>query len=189
MSKWANYYVPDTSNIVRNGQANPNHLFELFGNFDGKTAAEVRMSLLQHIEGNIEFSERCGVVCLKSRSMRFDSWIESIGDERTYCDELALIGLCALYKHRCLIITKSKFWLTLETITPIGFMKLLQQCNIKLLFMGKLKFRVLNWRPRPPKPKPTVAPVPKFSVVEEYTLDDQPVVPALEAPTKHIVQP
>ena len=134
------------------------------------------MSLLQHIESNMDFYERRGVVCLKSKSMRFDSLIESIGDERTYCDELGLIGLCALYKQHCLVITKNRFWLTLEMITPIGFMQLLKQCNIKLLFLGQLKFGVLNWRPWPPKP--TSTPVPKFSIVEEYTLDDQPETPS-----------
>ena len=172
-SRWAMYYETDTLNIVRNRQKNPNHLFELFGKFNGKNAVEVRMLLLQHIESNMEFYERRGVVCLKSKAMRFDTWIESIGNEATYCDELALIGLCALYNRHCLVFTKNKFWSTLETINPIGFMQLLQQCSIKLLYLGDLNFGVLNWRPRPPKPQKAVA-VPRFSIVEEYTLDDNP---------------
>ena len=175
-SRWSTYYVADTSNIVRNGQTNPNHIFELFSKFNSKNAVEVRMSLLQHIEQNMEFYERCGTVCLSEKSMRFDKWIESIGDEKTYCDELAFIGLCALYNRHCLIFTKNKFWSSLETIAPIGFMQLLQQCDVKLLFMGQLKFGVLQWQPRPPKPvKPVKAP-PRFSIVEEYTIDDIPPV-------------
>ena len=30
-SKWANYFTVDASNTVRNGRANPNHIFDLFG--------------------------------------------------------------------------------------------------------------------------------------------------------------
>ena len=81
------------------------------------------------------------------RSLGFDSWIESIGDEHVYCDELALMGLCALYQCHCLVITKNRFWSMLETINPIGVMNLLKNCNIKLVFLGQLKFGVLNWCP------------------------------------------
>ena len=87
-TRWATYYVTDISNLVSNGKTNPNHLFEIFSKFNGKSAVEVRMLLLKHIEKNMEFYERRSVVCLKNKSMRFDSWIESIGDEHTFCDEL-----------------------------------------------------------------------------------------------------
>ena len=63
----------------------------------------------------------------------------------------------------------------LETINPIGMMDLLKRCNIKLLFLGQLRFGVLNWNPRPPKAKPREL-VPKFSIVEEYTIDEPPPV-------------
>ena len=138
----------------------------MFGKFNEKTAVEVRMLLLRHIESNMEFYERRSVVCLKEKSMRFDSWIESIGNEQTYCDELALIGLCALYNRHCLIFTKNKFWSTLDITAPIGFMQLLQQCSVKLVFLDDLKFGLLNWNPRPPKPtKPRATAIPHFSIV------------------------
>ena len=118
-TRWSTYYVVDMSNLVSNGKTNPNHLFELFGKFNGKTAVEVRLLLLKHIESNIEFYEWRSVVCLKDRSMRFDTWIESIGNEATFCDELALMGLCALYNRHCLVFTKNKFWSSLDTTTSI----------------------------------------------------------------------
>ena len=174
-TRWSAYYTADMSNLVRNGKPNPNHLFEIFGKFNGKSAVEVRMLLLRHIESNMEFYEWRSVVCLNEKSMRFDGWIESIGNEQTYCDELALIGLCALYGRHCLVFTKNKFWSSLDTTAPTGFMQLLQKCSVKLIFLGDLKFGVLNWNPRPPKPvKRKSTEVPRFSIVEEYTLDDSP---------------
>ena len=174
-TRWSTYYVIDISNLVSNGKTNPDHLFELFGKFNGKTAVEVRLLLLKHIESNMDFYERRSVVCLKARGMRFDTWIESIGSETTFCDELALMGLCALYNRHCLIFTRNKFWSLLDTTSPIGFMKLLQMCSVKLIYFGDLKFGVLNWKPQLPKPlKSTSTKVPQFSIVEEYTLDDSP---------------
>ena len=37
-SKWANYFTVDASNTVKNGRANPNHLFKLFGSFSSHTS-------------------------------------------------------------------------------------------------------------------------------------------------------
>ena len=174
-SRWADYYMADTSNIVCNGCGNPNHVFELFGKYDGKNACEVWMALLNHIASNMEFYERRAVMFLHGKGISFPTWIESIGNETMYCDELALLGLCAVYSRHCLVITRNKFWSTLETINPIGMMDLLKQCNIKLLFLGQLRFGVLNWNPRPPKAKPRKL-VQKFSIVEEYTIDEPPPV-------------
>ena len=70
-SRWADYYTADTSNIVRNGCGNPNHIFELFGQYDGKTACEVRMALLNHITSNMDFYERRGTMCLQVKGISF----------------------------------------------------------------------------------------------------------------------
>ena len=96
-SKWANYFTVDASNTVRNGRANPNHLFELFGSFSGHTSTEIRIHLLKNIASNTSFyKERC-TACLQSKSITFERWVEELADECVSCDELALMGLCNLY--------------------------------------------------------------------------------------------
>ena len=45
-SRWANYFTLDSSNIVKNGHANPNHVFDIFGSFSGHTGTEVRVKPL-----------------------------------------------------------------------------------------------------------------------------------------------
>ena len=54
-SKWANYFMVDASNTVRNGRVNPSHLFELFGTFSGHTSTEVRIELLKNIARDTSF--------------------------------------------------------------------------------------------------------------------------------------
>ena len=87
----------DASNTVRNGRVNPNHVFDLFGSFSGHTSTEVRIQLLKNISSDMSFyKERCAV-CLQTNSITFEKWVKQLADERVFCDELALMGLCNLY--------------------------------------------------------------------------------------------
>ena len=52
---YKNYFMVDASNNVRNGSANPGHLFELFGSFSGHTSTEVRIQLLKNIASDTSF--------------------------------------------------------------------------------------------------------------------------------------
>ena len=56
-SRWANYFAVDTSRLVTNGRANPNHVYDLFGSFSGNSGSEVRVKLLQHIIDEYKFYE------------------------------------------------------------------------------------------------------------------------------------
>ena len=104
-SRWANYFTVDSSNIVKNGCANPNLVFDLFGSFSGHTGTEVCVKLLEDVESNMGFYGKCSVVCLQMRSITLETWVETITDERVYCNELALMGLCNLYRRHCVVLT------------------------------------------------------------------------------------
>ena len=56
-SRWANYFTVDTSRMVTNGRANPNHVYDLFGSYSGNSGSEVRVKLLQHIIDEMPFYE------------------------------------------------------------------------------------------------------------------------------------
>ena len=61
-SRWVNYFTVDSSNVVKNGCANPNHVFDTFGSFSGHTGTEVRVKLLENIAANMPFYERRSAV-------------------------------------------------------------------------------------------------------------------------------
>ena len=100
-SRWANYFTVDSSNIVKNGCANPNHVFDIFGSFSGHTGTEVHVKLLENIAANMSFYERRIAVCLQMRSMNLETWVETIANEIVYCDKLCLMGLC----YMCNVVT------------------------------------------------------------------------------------
>ena len=169
-SRWANYFTVDSSNIVKNGHANPNHVFDIFGSFSGHTGTEVCVKLLENIAEEMSFYERRSAVCLQMRSINFETWVETIANELVYCDELVLKGLCYMYHRHCVVLTQNKLWSMVHADKPLNLLDLLNICSVCLIYLGNLRFGVLTWRPRLPKKVATQSP--GFNIIEEYTLDE-----------------
>ena len=169
-SKWANYFTVDASNTVKNGRANPNHLFEMVGSFSSHTSTEVRVQLLKNIASDTSFYKECCAACLQSKSITFERWVEELADERVYCDELALMGLCNLYQRHCVVLTQNKLWSTIQADAPMNLLDLLKECSIRLIYLGNQWFGVLTWSLR--LPKKVASKSPGFNIIEEYTLDE-----------------
>ena len=169
-SRWANYFTIDSSNIVKNGHANPNHVFDIFSSFSGHTGTEVQVQLLENIASEMTFYERRSAVCLQMTSINFETWVETIADERFFCDELALMGLCYMYHRHCVVLTQNKLWSKVQADTPLNLLDLLNICSVCLIYLGNLYFGVLTWRPWLPKKVATKSP--GFNIIEEYTLDE-----------------
>ena len=169
-SKWANYFMVDASHTVRNGRANPSHLFELFGTFSSHTSTEVRIELLKNIARDTSFYKEQCIACLQSKSITFETWVEELVDEHVFCDELALMGLCNLYRRHCVVLTQNKLWSTIQADAPMNLLDLLKECSIRLIYLGNQRFGVLTWRLR--LPKKVASKSPGFNIVEEHTLDD-----------------
>ena len=169
-SKWVNYFALDISLTFKNGKVNPDHIYELFGNFDGLSAQEVRLHLLEYIYENTDFFECRSSVCLPLQGVSMNMWVEMVEDIRICCEELALLGLSAMYQRHCVVVTKNKFWSTIETKELLSIINLMKECSVRLLYLGNLKFGTLCWQPRNPQPaKPNLG---QFKIIEEYTLDE-----------------
>ena len=172
-SKWVNYFALDTSLTFRNGKVNPDHLYELFGSFNGLSGRDVHSHLLNYIYKNIDFFDGRGSVCLPLHGLGLSSWVDNIEDNKVCCDELALLGLSAMYQRHTLVVTKNKFWSTIESAEPLSIINLMKECTVRLLYLGNMKFGTLRWQPcnpQPVQPKPNLG---KFDIVEEITLDEQ----------------
>ena len=96
--KWVNYFALDISLMFKNGKVNPDHVYKLFGNFNGLSAQEVRMHLLEYIYENIDFFECRSSVCLALHGIGMNTWVDMVEDSHS-CDELALLGLSAMYQR------------------------------------------------------------------------------------------
>ena len=170
-SNLANYFVLDTSFTFQNGKANPNHLFVFFANLSQNIATDVQVALLQNVADGVDFYMARNTICLEQLSTSFETWVEKMGDERVFCDELGLMGLCSLYKKHCVVLTEDKLWSSIEADHPLKLMELFKACTIRLVYLGKLRFGSLKWRLKPPS-VPIATPNVQFKIVEEFPLDD-----------------
>ena len=143
-SKWVNCFTLDTFLTFKNGKVNPDHVYELFGSFNGLSAQEVRMHLLEYIYDNIDFFECRSSVCLPMHGIGMNTWVDMVQDNRICCDKLALLGLSAMYQRHCLVVTKNKFWSTIETKELLSIINLIKECTVRLLYLGNVKFGTLH---------------------------------------------
>ena len=137
-TKLAQVFTVDTSRTYKNGRVNPSHLFEIFGNFSGHDAVEVCELLLEHITRNLNFHVKHSTVCLEMQNTCFPDWSKRLANGRTYCVELGLLSLSALYHRHMLVITSNKLWSTIEHSNPLNLLELLNECSVKLLYLGHL---------------------------------------------------
>ena len=139
------YFEIDRANLYKNGKCNPNHVYELFGNFSGHTSApQVRVMTLQAIAANVQFYKERSSVCLGMRGSYYEKWLSDIADTNCPCDELGLLTLSYLYKRHCLVYTASKLWSTIESTGPMSLIDLLNECTVRLVYLGDLQFGVLR---------------------------------------------
>ena len=124
----------------------------MFGSFNGLSTQEVRMHLLEYIYDNIDFFECRSLVCLPMHGMGMNTWVDMVEDNGICCDKLALLGLSAMYQRHCLVVTKNKFWSTIETKELLSIINLMKECTVRLLYLGNMKFGTLCWHPRNPQP-------------------------------------
>ena len=67
-----------------------------------------------------------------------------------YCDELGLLSLSALYHRHVLVVTSNKLWSIIEHSAPLNLLELLNECSVKLVYIGQLLFGELKPHPRRP---------------------------------------
>ena len=167
-SKLGQLFAVDTSRTYKNGRVNPSHLFKIFGHFSGHEAMEVCEVLLEHIARNLDFHVKCSIVCLEMRNTSFSNWVDRLGDNRMYCDELGLLSLSALYRWHTLVVMANKLWSTIEHPTPMNLLELLNECSVKLVYLGQLRFRELKSHPRrPPRPMPIKSSAKRTTTAED----------------------
>ena len=90
------------------------------------------------------------------RSNHFEGWLKDIADPTKPCDELGLLTLCYLYRRHALIYTSTKLWTTVESNDPLSLLQLLNECSVKLVYLGDLEFGTLRSKGPTPTPMSTL---------------------------------
>ena len=103
-----------------------------------------------------------------------------------YCDELGLLSLSALYHRHRLVVTSNKLWSMIEHLAPLNLVQLLNECSIKLVCLGQLRFSELKPHPRgPPRPIPIKSSA--NTTKNNTVVDEETVGQPTASPMKHVV--
>ena len=149
-SELGGYFNIDRVSVYRNRKPNPDHLYELFGKLSRHTPSQVRLLTLQAVAADVGFYRSRSCVFLGMRSNHFEGWLKDISDPTKPCDELGLLTLCYLYRRHALVHTSSKMWTTVESSDPLSMLQLLNECSVKLVYLGDLEFGTLRPKGAPP---------------------------------------
>ena len=155
-TKLAEYFTINSSRAFVNGHANPNHIYELFGDIGGHEATQVRLLLVKHIARDPSFHMRCSIVCLEMRNISFERWLNRVADERMYCDKLGILSLSNMYRRHSMVVRVNKMWRTIEHSLPLNLLELLNECSVKLIYLGQLCFGELKPKPKPSRNMPSL---------------------------------
>ena len=140
-------YWIDIRNVYKNRSINANHLYEYFGQFSDHTGSEVRQILSNLIELNDMFYRSVGFVVLDMHATSYETWVESVGDETAYADELVLYSLCKLYDRHAMVYCHGRNWSTIDPTNPMDTAELHNACNIHLVYLSPGIFGELKRRP------------------------------------------
>ena len=86
-----------------------------------------------------------------------------------------MLSFSALYHRHTLVVTSNKLWSTIKHSTPLNLLELLNECSVKLVYLGQLRFGELKAQPRrPPRPIPIKSSANKNNAVEDEESVGQP---------------
>ena len=147
-SALAKDYSLDVSSTYVNGIKNKNILFELIGRFSSDPADKVCQIMLNLVKNNLnEFKTHCKMA-LNLKGCTGEQWVQYMESNEYVNDELCLFILGKLYFHHATVVNKYNLWTTVATSVRINKEALLKLSSIRLLYMGKQTFGILNLKPR-----------------------------------------
>ena len=99
---------------------------------------------------------RRGTVCLEMHNISFERWLNRLADEQMYCDKLGILSLNTMYRWHSMVVTVNKMWSTIEHSLPLNLLELLNECSVKLIYLGQLHFGELKPKPKPSRTLPSL---------------------------------
>ena len=139
----AEKFYLDTSLFNKQGQLNPNGLFELFAQFSLDMPMDVRENMVNMILGCKATFASAACVPLLLKKMSIDVWLSDMAKNTTPGDEIALFALCKIYLKHASVLTKHATWTSID-LMEISTEDLIKKSDLVLLYMGNNMFGVLH---------------------------------------------
>ena len=139
----AEKYYLDTSLFNKQGQLNPNGMFELFAQFSLDSPMDVRENMVNMVLGSKDTFASAACVPLLLKKLSIDVWLSGMTKNTTPGDEIALFALCKIYLKHASVLTKHATWTSIDLV-EISTEDLIKKSDLVLLYMGDNMFGVLH---------------------------------------------
>ena len=126
---------------------NLQQLFEVFATFNEEEPKQVCKKIISRIKEEYSFYNSLGSEHLCKIKMTLDEWIELMASDNVLGDELMVYALSRTYQRHTPIITNTICWMTIGSDEPISDQRLLELCEVKLLYIGLHMFGELKLKP------------------------------------------
>ena len=114
---------------------NPNGLFNLFGEYSGQTADEVRDLMIGWIYNNYRSVKGWTRMAMQHKNIDINEWLEDMQKTTTHGDDIALYILSRMFNKHVFIHNSKYGWCTMLYHTEDNHQDIVDKCDLELVFL------------------------------------------------------
>ena len=114
---------------------NPNELFDLFGEYSGQTADEVRDLMIGWIYDNYQNVKGWTRMAMQHKNIDINKWLEDMQKTTMHGDDIALYILSRMYNKHVFIHNSKYGWCTMPYRTEDNHQDVVDKCDLELVFL------------------------------------------------------
>ena len=114
---------------------NPNGLFDLFGEYSGQKADEVRDLMVGWIYDNYRKVKDWTRMAMQHKDIEFDKWLLNIQKTTTYGDDIALYILSRMFNKHVFVHNSMYGWSTMPYRMEDSYTDIVNKCDLELIFL------------------------------------------------------
>ena len=145
-SAYALEYVLDTRLCFNGNKINPNHVFEIFGEFSGSDHEAVKLDMLNKIACNFNWYRDRAEMFLQFKGQTLKGWLEYMCRKGRRCNELGIYVLSVLYDRHTVVFGRGWPWCTIQPTGDPSESDFAKSCDLHLLYVGDSVFAPLTPR-------------------------------------------
>ena len=143
----SNTYWLHTRKCYKHRRKNSQQLFKIFAVYNDDEPENVHKLVLDNIIKDKELYMSVGQEHLHHLKINIDAWIKLMSSNSVFGDELMIYPLLRTYQRQTVVFTSRGFWMTLGSDDPIRVNRIMEICDIKLLYIGLHMYGELRRKP------------------------------------------
>ena len=140
-------YWMDTRKCYKQRHKNSQQIFEIFGTFNEEEPSQVQENVVKIIYQDKDLHSSVGQHHLRRSKLNIDEWIKLMSSDSVFGDELMLYALSRIYHRHVVIFTAHGYWTTVGSDEPLSPMRLLEICEVRLMYIGTHMYSELKLKP------------------------------------------